>query len=109
MELYVSDDGKKCERREKCINIDIFDTSVDPFEVEEDSTNIFDISCIFDINSNDLFLSFLPLTIILCWYYYKKRNPLPIMVGHAIIDFATVIQILITSFSPGFYEMMCGM
>ena len=55
------------------------------------------------------FLSFLPLTIILCWYYYKKRNPLPIMVGHAIIDFATVIQILITSFSPGFYEMMCGM
>lgn len=53
------------------------------------------------------FLSFLPLTIILCWYYYKKRNPLPIMVGHAIIDFATVIQIIITSFVPGFYEMMC--
>lgn len=55
------------------------------------------------------FLSFLPLTIILCWYYYKKRNPLPIMVGHAVIDFATVIQIIITSFVPGFYEMMCGM
>ena len=55
------------------------------------------------------FLSFLPLTIILCWYYYKKRNPVPIMVGHAIIDLATVIQIIITSFVPGFYEMMCGM
>ena len=55
------------------------------------------------------FLSFLPLTIILCWYYYKKRNPLPIMVGHAIIDLATVIQIIITSFVPGFYEMMSGM
>lgn len=55
------------------------------------------------------FLSFLPLTIILCWYYHKKRNPVPIMVGHAIIDFATVIQIIITSFVPGFYEMMCGM
>lgn len=55
------------------------------------------------------FLSFLPLTIILCWYYYKKRNLVPIMVGHAIIDFATVIQIIITSFVPGFYEMMCGM
>lgn len=55
------------------------------------------------------FLSFLPLTIILCWHYYKKRNPLPIMVGHAIIDFATVIQIIITSFVPGFYEMMCGL
>lgn len=55
------------------------------------------------------FVSFLPLTLILCWYYYKKRNPLPIMVGHAIIDMATVIQILATSAIPGFYEMMCGM
>ncbi len=55
------------------------------------------------------FVSFLPLTLILCWYYYKKRNPLPIMVGHAIIDIATVIQILATSAIPGFYEMMCGM
>lgn len=55
------------------------------------------------------FLSFLPLTLILCWYYYKKRNPLPIMVGHAIIDVATVLQILATSVIPGLYEMMCGM
>lgn len=55
------------------------------------------------------FISFLPLTLILCWYYYKKRNPLPIMVGHAIIDVATVLQILATSAIPGFYEMMCGM
>lgn len=52
------------------------------------------------------FLSFLPLTFILCWYYYKKRNPLPIMVGHAIIDVATVMQILATSTISGFYEMM---
>lgn len=55
------------------------------------------------------FLSFLPLTIILCWNYYKKRNPLPIMVGHAIIDAATVMQILATSLIPGLYETMCGM
>ena len=55
------------------------------------------------------FLSFLPLTIILCHNYYKKRNPLPIMVGHAVIDVATVVQILMTSAIPGFYEMMCGM
>ncbi len=55
------------------------------------------------------FLSFLPLTIILCWYYYKKRNPLPIMVGHTIIDLATVIQIFLTSLIPGLYEMMCAM
>lgn len=55
------------------------------------------------------FLSFLPLTIILCHNYYKKRNPLPIMVGHAVIDAATVAQILMTSAIPGFYEMMCAM
>lgn len=55
------------------------------------------------------FISFLPLTLILCWYYYKKRNPLPIMIGHAIIDVATVLQILATSAVPGFYEAMCGM
>ncbi len=54
------------------------------------------------------FMSFLPLTLILCWYYYKNRNPLPIMVGHAVIDVATVVQILATSTIPGFYEMMCG-
>ena len=54
------------------------------------------------------FISFLPLTLILCWYYYKKRNPLPIMVGHAIIDLATVIQILATSTISGLYERMCG-
>ena len=53
------------------------------------------------------FISFLPLTLILCCYYYKKRNPLPIMVGHTIIDVATVLQILATSVIPGFYEMMC--
>lgn len=55
------------------------------------------------------FLSFLPLTIILCWHYHKHRNPLPIMVGHSIIDIATVAQILMTSAIPGFYDMMCGL
>lgn len=55
------------------------------------------------------FMSFLPLTLILCWYYYKKRNPLPIIVGHAIIDVATALQILATSAITGLYEMICGM
>ncbi|MCQ4022505.1 MULTISPECIES: CPBP family intramembrane glutamic endopeptidase [unclassified Ruminococcus] len=55
------------------------------------------------------FISFLPLTLILCWYYYKKRNPLPIMVGHALIDVITAMQILATSAIPGLYEMMCRM
>ena len=55
------------------------------------------------------FLSFLPLTIILCWHYHKKRNPLPILVGHTIIDVVTVLQILLTSMLPGLYETMCSM
>ncbi|MBR6149186.1 MAG: CPBP family intramembrane metalloprotease [Lachnospiraceae bacterium] len=55
------------------------------------------------------FLSYLPLIIILCLYYHKKRNPLPIMVGHALIDLMTVIWVLASSFIPGFYEMMCSM
>lgn len=55
------------------------------------------------------FLSFLPLTLILCWNYYKKRNPLPIMIGHAVIDIATVLQIFATSLIPGLYDTMCAM
>lgn len=55
------------------------------------------------------FLSFLPLTIILCYYYQKKRNPVPIMVGHAIIDLMTVSEVLATSMVPGFYEAMLNM
>lgn len=55
------------------------------------------------------FLSFLPLTILLCMHYRKHRNPLPIMVGHAVIDMITVAWILATSAIPGFYEMMCNM
>ena len=55
------------------------------------------------------FLSFLPLTVILCWYYYEKRNPVPIMVGHAFIDLATAAQIVATSTIPGLYESMCGL
>ena len=48
--FYISDDGKKCERRRKCINIDIFDSSVDPFEVEEDTTAPVD----YDDKINDI-------------------------------------------------------
>ena len=49
------------------------------------------------------------LTVILCWYYQKKRDPLPIMVGHVLIDMMTVSWILATSLIPGFYETMCNM
>ena len=55
------------------------------------------------------FLSFLPLTIILCWYYKKKQNPLPIMIGHALIEMASVVMILMTSISPELYQTMLNM
>ena len=50
------------------------------------------------------FLSFLPLTVPFCWYYRKKKNPLPLMIGHAILDFATGMLILMTSASSELYE-----
>lgn len=55
------------------------------------------------------FLSFLPLTIVLCIIYRKQRNPMPIMIGHAIIDVLTAGQILATSTIPGFYDMMTSL
>lgn len=54
------------------------------------------------------FLSFLPLTILFCFWYYKKRNPAPIMAGHFAINLATVFQILMTSASPELFEIMKG-
>ena len=55
------------------------------------------------------FLSFLPPAVILCIHFRKHRNPLPIMIGHAVVDLATAVQILLTSVVPGFYEMMCSL
>lgn len=52
------------------------------------------------------FLSFLPLTIIMCLWYRKTRNPLPFMAGHFVINLATVAQIVMTSVSPELYEQM---
>ena len=52
------------------------------------------------------FLSFLPLTIILCWHYYKNKNPFPIMIGHTIIEIASVVMILMTSINPELYQTM---
>jgi len=52
------------------------------------------------------FLSFLPLTILLCYWYQKKKDPVPIMAGHFIINMATAVQILIMSLSPETYYSM---
>ena len=55
------------------------------------------------------FLSFLPLSIVLCIIYRKNRNPVPIMTGHAVIDLLTAGQIMATSAIPGFYDMMTNL
>ena len=46
------------------------------------------------------FLSFLPLTIIFCLYYHKKKNPVPIMIAHTIVEIASVVIVLVTSINP---------
>lgn len=55
------------------------------------------------------FLSFLPLTIIFCLYYSKKKNPVPIMIGHTIVEIASVVLILVTSINPGIYQTWLSM
>ncbi len=52
------------------------------------------------------FLSFLPLTIFICFWYSRKRNPIPIMMGHILLNIATAVQILATSAEPGIYTQI---
>ena len=54
------------------------------------------------------FLSFLPLTVIFCVYYQKKRDPLPAMISHGLLDLATSSTILAMSVIPGLYEQALG-
>lgn len=52
------------------------------------------------------FLSFLPLTIWICFQYYKGSSVSYIMTGHWILNIATTIQIVITSLNPETYTML---
>ncbi len=52
------------------------------------------------------FLSFLPLTVLICFWYLKNRNPLPFMIGHFILNIATAVQILIMTVSPELYNAL---
>ncbi len=52
------------------------------------------------------FLSFLPLTVMICIWYRKDRNPLPFMTGHFILNVATAVQILIMTVSPELYNAL---
>lgn len=49
------------------------------------------------------FLSFFPLTLWICFQYYRGNSIFYIMAGHWILNIATTIQILITSFYPEIY------
>ena len=49
---------------------------------------------------------FMLLSLWICYWYYKNRNPLPIMIGHGILNVATAVNILVTSAVPSVYEMM---
>ena len=52
------------------------------------------------------FLSFLPLTVMICFWYQKARNPLPFMIGHFILNIATAVQILIMTVSPDLFNAL---
>ena len=52
------------------------------------------------------FVSFLPLLVFLALVYAKNRKLAPLMIGHAILDFAVAAQILLTSLFPTMFEMM---
>lgn len=52
------------------------------------------------------FTSFLPLLLVLGLVYYNKRDLIPLMIGHGILDLLAGIQILISSIAPEVYDMM---
>lgn len=52
------------------------------------------------------FLSFLPLTIWICFKYYGGSSIVYIMAGHWILNIATTIQIIITSYNPEIYTTL---
>lgn len=52
------------------------------------------------------FLSFLPLTIWICYQYHRKGGIAYIMAGHWLLNIATTIQIVITSFYPQVYVLL---
>ncbi len=52
------------------------------------------------------FLSFLPLTILISFWYQKNKNPLPFMISHFILNIATAAQILMMTISPELFQSL---
>lgn len=52
------------------------------------------------------FLVFIPLLIMIGVWYYRKKDLLPLIIGHGFLDTLTGIQLLIVSIYPSIYEIM---
>lgn len=52
------------------------------------------------------FIMFIPLLIMIGIWYSRKKDLVPLMTGHGILDVFTGIQLLIVSLYPSIYEMM---
>lgn len=52
------------------------------------------------------FLSFLPLTVWICFQYRRGKPVLFVMVGHWFLNIATAVQIVWTSFCPEMYAVL---
>ncbi len=52
------------------------------------------------------FIMFIPLLIMMGLWYSRKKDLIPLMTGHGILDVFTGLQILMVSLYPSVYEMM---
>ena len=52
------------------------------------------------------FLMFIPLLIMIGLWYNKKRDLVPLMAGHGLLDIFTGIQLLMVSLYPSIFELM---
>jgi hypothetical protein len=52
------------------------------------------------------FVMFIPLLIMIGIWYSRKRDLLPLMAGHGLLDVFTGIQLLMVSILPSFYDMI---
>lgn len=52
------------------------------------------------------FFIFIPLLIMVALWNNRKKDLVPLMIGHGILDLGVSIQILVISISPGIFDMM---
>jgi hypothetical protein len=49
---------------------------------------------------------FIPLLVMIGIWYSRKKDLLPLMTGHGVLDLLTGIQLLVVALYPSVYEMM---